>query len=173
MLHPLRVALLDSDLLLSAQESGGPPVGLQVFVGTLALFAVPVVAWSLYTLNTTGNISLVYSVCMLAMPHTKTQFAQSLAVRCIRMCVQVCNDNPIAGEGDCDRHLNECQTVNAVVWVGPGCGLPPGPGGALGALEGVSYVTLLGVVAWSIGMKATTSKGLPPGALPSVSTLNM
>ncbi len=58
--------------------------------------------------------------------------------------------------------------TNALVWVRSGCGLPPGPGGALGALEGVSYVTLLGVCAWSIGMKATTSKGLPPGALPSV-----
>ena len=35
-------------------ESGGPPAGLQVFISTLGLFAVPVVAWSLYTLNTTG-----------------------------------------------------------------------------------------------------------------------
>lgn len=44
-----------------------------------------------------------------------------------------------------------------------GCGLPPGPGGGLGALEGLSYLTLLGVVAWSIGMKATSSRGLPAG----------
>ena len=35
-------------------ESGGPPAWLQVFIGTLGLFAVPVVACSLYTLNTTG-----------------------------------------------------------------------------------------------------------------------
>ncbi|BDA46843.1 probable glucoamylase at N-terminal half [Coccomyxa sp. Obi] len=94
---PVAQAVFKTDASPEGKESGGLPVGLQVFVGTLALFAVPVVAWSLYTLNTTG------------------------------------------------------------------CGLPPGPGGALGALEGVSYVTLLGVVAWSIGMKATTSKGLPPG----------
>ncbi|CAL8471460.1 g11002 [Coccomyxa elongata] len=90
-------AVFKTDASPGGTESGGPPVGLQVFVGTLALFAVPVVAWSLYTLSMTG------------------------------------------------------------------CGLPPGPGGALGALEGVSYITLLGVCAWSIGMKATTSKGLPPG----------
>ena len=47
---------------------------------------------------------------------------------------------------------------------GAGCGLPPGPSGALGAAEGLSYVTLLGIAAWSLGMKATTSKGLPAGA---------
>ena len=52
------------------QESGGPPLGLQVFVGTLSLFAVPVVAWSLYTLNTTGSITppLNYIVRKLAVP---------------------------------------------------------------------------------------------------------
>ncbi len=69
-------ALSNSRLLLSAQESGGPPVGLQVFVGTLALFAVPVVAWSLYTLSMTGNIALppwVYIALTLAMPHLKTK----------------------------------------------------------------------------------------------------
>ena len=44
-----------------------------------------------------------------------------------------------------------------------GAGLPPGPGGALGALEGVSYLVILGVVSWSIATKVQTGTGLPAG----------
>lgn len=34
-----------------------------------------------------------------------------------------------------------------------GSGLPPGPGGAYGAAEGVSYLVVVGIVAWSIYAK--------------------
>ncbi|EKX41882.1 hypothetical protein GUITHDRAFT_159869 [Guillardia theta CCMP2712] len=44
-----------------------------------------------------------------------------------------------------------------------GCGLPAGPGGALGALEGVSYLWVVGLVAYSLYTKVKTGKGLPPG----------
>jgi len=44
-----------------------------------------------------------------------------------------------------------------------GCGLPPGPGGALGAVEGVSYLAVLGLVAWSASTKVRTGSGLPAG----------
>ncbi|GFR39700.1 hypothetical protein Agub_g179 [Astrephomene gubernaculifera] len=44
-----------------------------------------------------------------------------------------------------------------------GSGLPPGPGGALGAAEGVSYLAVLAIVAWSAYTKATTGSGLPAG----------
>ncbi|KAG6542327.1 hypothetical protein Mapa_016252 [Marchantia paleacea] len=44
-----------------------------------------------------------------------------------------------------------------------GCGLPPGPGGAIGALEGVSYLAILGVIGWSIYTKVKTGAGLPNG----------
>lgn len=44
-----------------------------------------------------------------------------------------------------------------------GCGLPAGPGGALGALEGVSYLVVAGVFLWSIATKVRTGKGLPAG----------
>ncbi|KAK9818480.1 hypothetical protein WJX74_009028 [Apatococcus lobatus] len=44
-----------------------------------------------------------------------------------------------------------------------GEGLPPGPGGIFGALEGVSYLQLLGFIAWSIYSKVKTGKGLPSG----------
>lgn len=44
-----------------------------------------------------------------------------------------------------------------------GCGLPPGPGGSLGALEGVSYLVVAGIVAWSLYTKVKTGSGLPNG----------
>ncbi|XVE82645.1 hypothetical protein DITRI_Ditri16bG0022600 [Diplodiscus trichospermus] len=44
-----------------------------------------------------------------------------------------------------------------------GCGLPPGPGGSIGALEGVSYLAVVGIVGWSLYTKAKTGSGLPNG----------
>lgn len=44
-----------------------------------------------------------------------------------------------------------------------GCGLPPGPGGSIGALEGVSYLALLGIIGWSVYTKVKTGSGLPNG----------
>ncbi|CAM0944512.1 unnamed protein product [Alopecurus aequalis] len=44
-----------------------------------------------------------------------------------------------------------------------GCGLPPGPGGALGAAEGVSYLVVAAIVGWSLTTKARTGSGLPAG----------
>lgn len=44
-----------------------------------------------------------------------------------------------------------------------GAGLPPGPGGALGAAEGIGYLVVLGTVAWSLKTKLSTGSGLPAG----------
>lgn len=44
-----------------------------------------------------------------------------------------------------------------------GSGLPPGPGGALGAAEGISYLASVGIVAWSLKTKVQTGSGLPAG----------
>ena len=44
-----------------------------------------------------------------------------------------------------------------------GCGLPPGPGGSLGALEGVSYLCVGSIFLWSLVKKARTGEGLPNG----------
>jgi len=44
-----------------------------------------------------------------------------------------------------------------------GCGLPPGPGGSLGALEGVSYLAIVAIVGWSAYTKVKTGSGLPNG----------
>ncbi|EPS67836.1 hypothetical protein M569_06940 [Genlisea aurea] len=46
-----------------------------------------------------------------------------------------------------------------------GCGLPPGPGGSIGALEGVSYLAVAGIVGWSVYTKSKTGSGLPNGPL--------
>eukprot|EP00850_Spirogloea_muscicola_P016965 SM000141S00909 [mRNA] locus=s141:268287:269901:- [translate_table: standard] len=44
-----------------------------------------------------------------------------------------------------------------------GCGLPPGPGGSLGALEGVSYLVVVGLAGWSVATKLRSGGGLPAG----------
>ena len=49
-----------------------------------------------------------------------------------------------------------------------GEGLPPGPGGIYGATEGVSYLVIVGVVAWSLYTKAKTGSGLPGNLLGAV-----
>ncbi|CAI8588711.1 unnamed protein product [Vicia faba] len=38
-----------------------------------------------------------------------------------------------------------------------------GPGGSIGALEGISYLVVVGIVAWSIYTKSKTGSGLPNG----------
>ena len=44
-----------------------------------------------------------------------------------------------------------------------GCGLPAGPGGLIGALEGVSYLVVGGFVAAALYKKVTSGSGLPAG----------
>jgi hypothetical protein len=44
-----------------------------------------------------------------------------------------------------------------------GCGLPAGPYGLIGAAEGISYLGVTGLVAFSIYTKIKTGSGLPAG----------
>ena len=44
-----------------------------------------------------------------------------------------------------------------------GCGLPAGPGGLVGAIEGVSYLGVAGLLGASAYKKSTTGSGLPAG----------
>ena len=46
-----------------------------------------------------------------------------------------------------------------------GCGLPAGPFGATGAVEGVSYLVVCGLVGASATSKVRTGAGLPAGPL--------
>jgi hypothetical protein len=55
------------------------------------------------------------------------------------------------------------MTWSLVTLKDTGCGLPPGPGGLLGAAEGVSYLYVVGLVAYSAWTKAKTGSGLPAG----------
>ena len=55
------------------------------------------------------------------------------------------------------------MTWSLVTLKDTGCGLPPGPGGLLGAAEGVSYLYVVGLVAYSAWTKFKTGSGLPAG----------
>ena len=44
-----------------------------------------------------------------------------------------------------------------------GCGLPAGPFGLVGAVEGVSYLAIVGLVGASLTTKVRTGSGLPSG----------
>lgn len=44
-----------------------------------------------------------------------------------------------------------------------GCGLPAGPLGLVGAIEGLSYLSVTALVLFSLYSKITTGKGLPAG----------
>ena len=46
-----------------------------------------------------------------------------------------------------------------------GCGLPPGPGGSLGAAEGVAYLTVGALALWSVVTQLRTGQSLPAGEL--------
>ena len=44
-----------------------------------------------------------------------------------------------------------------------GCGLPAGPGGIIGALEGISYLAIVALAGLSVTKKLSTGSGLPAG----------
>ncbi|GHP04349.1 hypothetical protein PPROV_000310300 [Pycnococcus provasolii] len=44
-----------------------------------------------------------------------------------------------------------------------GCGLPPGPGGLIGAAEGISYLAVTALLVTSITTKVKTGRGVPNG----------
>ena len=44
-----------------------------------------------------------------------------------------------------------------------GCGLPAGPFGAVGAIEGISYLAVIGIAGASLATKAKTGSGLKAG----------
>ena len=50
------------------------------------------------------------------------------------------------------------------MWFHPvGCGLPAGPGGVVGAVEGISYLAVVGILGLSVQRKIATGGGLPAG----------
>ena len=57
----------------------------------------------------------------------------------------------------CDYSLYVLKTT--------GSGLPAGPYGLEGGLEGISYLAVVGIFIWSISTKVKTGSGLPAGPL--------
>jgi hypothetical protein len=57
----------------------------------------------------------------------------------------------------CDYSLYVLKTT--------GSGLPAGPYGLEGGLEGISYLAVVGIFIWSIATKVKTGSGLPAGPL--------
>uniref|UniRef100_A0A7S0ZCU9 Uncharacterized protein n=1 Tax=Timspurckia oligopyrenoides TaxID=708627 RepID=A0A7S0ZCU9_9RHOD len=52
----------------------------------------------------------------------------------------------------------------SVVHVGiTGCGLPPGPSGIYGGLEGIAFLIIAGIIGYSVTNKIKTGSGLPSG----------
>jgi len=104
------------------------------------------------------------------------------APRCVRprhaaRCIAQAQKKPQPGPADDEEGLstldNALLVAGAVasptvlysefVLATTGCGLPPGPGGSIGALEGISYLAVVGILAASIQRKVTTGTGLPAG----------
>lgn len=52
----------------------------------------------------------------------------------------------------CDYSLYVLKTT--------GCGLPAGPFGLVGAAEGVSYLSVVGILGWSLFTKVKTGSGM-------------
>lgn len=63
----------------------------------------------------------------------------------------------VASNTVCDYSLYVLKTT--------GSGLPAGPYGLEGGLEGISYLAVVGIFIWSITTKVKTGSGLPAGPL--------
>ncbi|EJK50056.1 hypothetical protein THAOC_31013 [Thalassiosira oceanica] len=59
--------------------------------------------------------------------------------------------------------VGKFSSVIMSVLFSTGCGLPAGPFGLVGAVEGVSYLATVSLVGYSLYTRVTTGKGLPDG----------
>ena len=92
----------------------------------------------------------------------------------------VVDDDDDAPRGDDDSDVNENEGLLLAAGLGgvvascvtgyslytlknTGCGLPAGPGGIVGAIEGISYLGVAGLLGASAYAKKTTGSGLPAG----------
>lgn len=74
------------------------------------------------------------------------------------------NNDAVAGViGGAGVVANVVVDYSLYVLKSTGCGLPSGPFGLVGAVEGVSYLTVIALIAWSVSCKVKTGSGLPAG----------
>jgi len=74
-----------------------------------------------------------------------------------------CQSNVIAKPVRCSLPDSGSLLTERINHRTTGCGLPAGPGGSVGAIEGISYLYVVGLVAFSLYTKVKTGKGLPAG----------
>ncbi|PKU75283.1 uncharacterized protein LOC110113372 [Dendrobium catenatum] len=108
-------------------------------------------------------------------PASNPQFHHTAPARRRSVASLICKAKDAGGDGGGSAGTVEIAAAAGALIANPvigislyvlkttGCGLPPGPGGALGALEGVSYLVVAGIVVWSLYTKAQTGSGLPSG----------
>ena len=102
-----------------------------------------------------------------------------VVLRVVRAVVDDDDDDDDAPRGD-DDDVNENEGLLLAAGLGgvvascvtgyslytlknTGCGLPAGPGGIVGAIEGISYLGVAGLLGASAYAKKTTGSGLPAG----------
>ena len=110
-------------------------------------------------------------------------FARSRPRRVVLRVVRAVDDDDDdddAPRGDDDDFVNENEGLLLAAGLGgvvascvtgyslytlknTGCGLPAGPGGIVGAIEGISYLGVAGLLGASAYAKKTTGSGLPAG----------
>ena len=101
-----------------------------------------------------------------------------VVLRVVRAVVVDDDDAPRGDDDDDDVNENEglllaaglggvvasCVTGYSLYTLkNTGCGLPAGPGGIVGAIEGISYLGVAGLLGASAYAKKTTGSGLPAG----------
>eukprot|EP00899_Mesostigma_viride_P015784 jgi/Mesvir1/24206/Mv10921-RA.1 len=117
---------------------------------------------------------LVASLPSAAALTLRSSFVPSLAKKVsLKPVVQKASSSRVTGaraDSNTEKAIGIVSLVSVpVVFVSEyylkttGCGLPPGPGGSIGAIEGISYLVVAGLVGWSIITKIQTGKGLPAG----------
>ena len=103
-----------------------------------------------------------------------------VVLRVVRAVDDDDDDDDDAPRGDDDDFVNENEGLLLAAGLGgvvascvtgyslytlknTGCGLPAGPGGIVGAIEGISYLGVAGLLGASAYAKKTTGSGLPAG----------
>lgn len=113
---------------------------------------------------------MVYSATALQLSVANTQASSTLRPA-LRRCIVASSVEPPSTKAGSfvTAAIGLGAIAQPVVWTSlylvatTGGGLPAGPFGLVGALEGISYLAVVGLVAASVLSKATTGSGLPPG----------
>ena len=82
----------------------------------------------------------------------KTQFKMTASSESDDKLYTTLGATGLVANAICDYSLYVLKTT--------GCGLPAGPFGLVGAAEGVSYLSVVGILGWSLFTKVKTGSGM-------------